>query len=116
MRSFLVILCVAIFSASILILSDQHLHADQSITVSSIGLDSTSIVEFKNNIDKAARPPAKNAPIEKGTPTMKAPTTPGTIEWLKASPIKDQPLSIKYEDKKAHSPPTKLLINIAFTI
>ena len=51
MRSFLVILCVAIFSASILILSDQHVHAEQSITVSSIGLDSTSIVEFKNNID-----------------------------------------------------------------
>ena len=51
MRSFLVILCIAIFSASILILSDQHVHAEQSITVSSIGLDSTSIVEFKNNID-----------------------------------------------------------------
>jgi hypothetical protein len=51
MRSFLVILCVAIFSASILILSDQPIHAEGPITVSSIGLDSTSIIEFKNSID-----------------------------------------------------------------
>ena len=51
MRSFLVILCMCILSASILILSDQPVHAQQSITVSSIGLDSTSIVEFKNNMD-----------------------------------------------------------------
>ena len=51
MRSFLVILCMCILSASILILSDQPVHAQQSITVSSIGLDSTSIIEFKNNMD-----------------------------------------------------------------
>jgi hypothetical protein len=51
MRSFLVILCVAIFSASIFILSDQPIHAEGPITVSSIGLDSTSIIEFKNSID-----------------------------------------------------------------
>ena len=51
MRSFLVILCVAIFSASILILSDQPIHAEIPITVSSVGLDSTSIIEFKNSID-----------------------------------------------------------------
>ena len=51
MRSFLIILCVSIFSASILILSDQSIHAEVPITVSSIGLDSTSIIKFKNSID-----------------------------------------------------------------
>ena len=50
MRSFLVILCLAIFSVSIFILSDQPIHAEGPITVSSVGLDSTSIIEFKNNI------------------------------------------------------------------
>ena len=51
MRSFLVILCVAIFSVSIFILSDQPIHAEGPITVSSVGLDSTSIIEFKNSKD-----------------------------------------------------------------
>ena len=43
------ILCISLFSALILIVSNQHVHADESISVSSIGLDYSSIIQFKND-------------------------------------------------------------------
>ena len=71
---------------------------------------------FKNNIVPAARPPATKAPNANGRPNMYAPATPGTIEWLNASPISDQPLSIRYTDKNAQIAPTNELTHIALNI
>jgi hypothetical protein len=50
---------------------------------------------LRKSIAPAAAPPDRNAPIEKGRPSMYAPATPGTIECESASPISDQPLSIR---------------------
>ena len=49
----------------------------------------------RNSIAPAANPPARNAPSAKGSPSMYAPATPGTTEWLSASPISDHPLSMR---------------------
>ncbi len=57
---------------------------------------SRSLVRWlMNSIAPAASPPEMNAPIENGRPSMYAPATPGTMEWESASPISDQPLSIR---------------------
>ena len=48
-----------------------------------------------NSIAPAASPPARKAPSEKGRPIMYAPATPGTMAWESASPISDQPFSIR---------------------
>ena len=50
---------------------------------------------LRKSMEPAASPPAMKAPSEKGRPSMKAPATPGTTEWLSASPISDQPFSIR---------------------
>ncbi len=49
----------------------------------------------RNSIAVAASPPARNAPSANGRPSMYAPATPGTTEWESASPISDQPFSMR---------------------
>lgn len=41
---------------------------------------------------------------------------PGTIECDSASPINDQPLSIRKQDRNAHTPPTSIDTHIALRI
>ena len=47
------------------------------------------------SIEAAASPPATKAPSAKGRPSRPATATPGTTEWLSASPMSDQPFSIR---------------------
>ena len=68
----------------------------------------------KKSIELAASPPATKAPRANGSHNIYAPATPGTIEWLRASPMRDQPFNIKYADRKAHTPPTRELTHMAF--
>ncbi len=70
----------------------------------------------RNSIVIAARPPEINAPKANGNPRIYAPATPGTTECDNASPISDQPFSIKNDDKNAQTPPTRADTHIAFTI
>lgn len=49
----------------------------------------------RNSIAAAASPPEMNAPRAKGSPRIYAPATPGTTECDSASPISDQPFSIR---------------------
>lgn len=50
---------------------------------------------LRNSMLPAASPPEKKAPRENGSPSIYAPATPGTIECDNASPISDQPFSIR---------------------
>ena len=61
------------------------------IMASSLSLDRCC----KKSIELAASPPATNAPRANGSHNIYAPATPGTIEWLRASPISDHPFNIK---------------------
>ena len=42
--------------------------------------------------------------------------TPGTTEWDSASPMSDHPLSIRYAERKAHTPPTSALTHMALSM
>ena len=49
MGTYLPILCILLFSISILIISSQPVHAQQLVTATSVGLDNSSILELENN-------------------------------------------------------------------
>ena len=70
----------------------------------------------RKSIVPAAIPPEIKAPKAKGIPIAYAIATPGTTEWDSASPINDQPFSIKKEDRNAQTIPTNVETHIAFII
>ena len=49
MGIYLPILCILLFSISILIIPSPHIHAQQLVTATSVGLDNSSILELENN-------------------------------------------------------------------
>ena len=70
----------------------------------------------RKSLVPAAMPPEIKAPKAKGIPIAYAIATPGTTEWDNASPINDQPFSIKKEDRNAQTIPTNVETHIAFII
>ena len=71
------------------------------------------VTTSRSNMAPAAKMPVAKAPSAKGHPNMAETAMPGTTEWERASPISDQPLSMRNTDRNAHMAPTSAQTQMA---